>query len=291
MAVATRLIFLTIGTAWGQFGAIKIDWQHGNGFSSPSLDLSRLTDEIDPVAAEDHKQALSEALRGLPREHLQGLVVAFGLKSPLGSDSDDSSSEVVKKLLRATTGQLNTVLLDRGAEPCDESVGRVELLRRVLEAAHKPVLRRHRLPLFYMDGHQLFPHARMMLHLYEGKEQRMVQQALLSDRTFGFVWSDRHGTLANITQWRITNDGGCKLFVEGLQRFTFGVCIILIGQTCVHACLRALLANYNKLLASSLIPRLGGPTLCLFAAPPPRLLAPINHHEWAGMGRARAGLE
>jgi Lon protease-like protein len=77
----------------------------------------------------------------------------------------------------------------------------------------------------------LLPGARMPLHIFEQRYRDMVRDALATHRRFGMVYHDwdRHGpflgeegrvgTVAEITQHQMLDDGRSMILIEGLERF------------------------------------------------------------------------
>jgi len=77
----------------------------------------------------------------------------------------------------------------------------------------------------------LLPGAQMPLHIFEPRYRDMVRDALAADRRFGMVYHDwdrqgpflseegRVGTVAEIRQHELLEDGRSLLLVEGVERF------------------------------------------------------------------------
>jgi ATP-dependent Lon protease len=77
----------------------------------------------------------------------------------------------------------------------------------------------------------LLPGARMPLHIFEPRYRDMVRDALATDRRFGMMYHDwdRHGpflgeegrvgTVAEIIQYQMLEDGRSMILIDGRERF------------------------------------------------------------------------
>ena len=82
-----------------------------------------------------------------------------------------------------------------------------------------PAPERQGLPLFLLPGEHLYPHAHKRLHLFEERYKLLVERALRSDGLFGFLSTDRVGTVARIETWKLLDDGRAHVLIRGVRRF------------------------------------------------------------------------
>lgn len=243
-----RLLVLCLtGVLRAQFGTIKIDWTQGNGFATPTIDLTPHLEEhtrdedlpleddtpatepivFEPAEGEETESAPDIAtatptavtpMTATVTDSLYRLVVSLG--GVVGEGDDDTALRAVAAALvtKTKTKIVRKLLRERGTQ-CVGCAERQDYVDALLQALDAPIVAMSGLPLFHY-GVPLYPHTRTQMHLFEGRYKLMVERALLGDHRFGFVAADGVGTVAHIDAWQMLDDGRSLVSVRGGERFT-----------------------------------------------------------------------
>ena len=245
--ILLRLLVLCLpGVPLAQFGTIKIDWNQGNGFATPTIDLTPHVEEhvdedmppeddtpIEPIIFEPVEDIGTESApadaatttadaatstTATTTDSLYRLVVSLG--GVVSEGDDDTALRAVAEALvaKAKTKVVRKLLRERGRQ-CVGCAERQDYVDALLQALDAPIVAMSGLPLFHY-GVPLYPHTRTQMHFFEGRYKLMVERALLGDHRFGFVAADGVGTVAHIDAWQMLDDGRSLVSVRGGERFT-----------------------------------------------------------------------
>ena len=219
--------------ALAQFGTIKIDWTQGNGFATPSLDLTPHLDDEEVLAFADEDPAMDASAESpaaevrAPPDDASPTVVALYAASAsslrrlfldLGggvapSDGDALREQTFALVAKARLKVLRRLLAERGMQ-CRGCLEREDFVYALVQALDAPQVAAQRMPLFVFDE-PLYPHTLRRMRLYEERYKLMIERALLGDHTFGFV-APGHGlaTVAHIEEWEMLDDGQSLVLVR-----------------------------------------------------------------------------
>ena len=162
-----------------------------------------------------------QALEQLEPSDLVSALRRLGKEVPSQLNIAELRRSMRDALQRARTKTLRTLLREHGEE-CKGCTEKEEFVAAAAHALTKPLKGKLALPLFVLEGHHLYPHSQVRLHLFEPRYTLMVRRALRSDWQFGIVSADGIGTLANIESAELLEGGRFSIVASGSQRFRLG---------------------------------------------------------------------